>query len=128
MNYKYVLALQSFLVFITFLLLTFSPGLIPSQFGIKGYTANMYVLGYTIAASELALAYLAFSAFSFTDLKVLKIVARFFIIFHATVGLYCIYGCRIGIFSAAILPNIVLRVFAVWLHSYYGFLKNFKMN
>lgn len=121
-NLRILLIFHAAATFAAAVVLIAAPELIPGAVGIR-VEAGAYLICYLLAAAELSIAVLSWSARTLTDAKALRIIVITFIVLHAASGVLEIYAFSAQGLSAAIWSNIVLRAVMVFLLTYFGFYK-----
>jgi hypothetical protein len=122
MNLKRLFLIQAVATFGTFLLIFINPIAIPQSLGLQMHP-DLYILMYLIVANELAIAFLSFSFRKIDDKKYLILVSSFFMIFHLTTAIACIYAIYKGA-PNQLLANIIFRILMVGVLYYYGIHQN----
>lgn len=121
MTLQRLFRLQSVLTFATFMVLVISPTTIPASLGIQ-LKADHYFLSYSIAAAELAIAYLSLAGSHLHDDQSLRLIARFFLVFHATIGVFALYTVGQG-GSGSLMGNAIFRFVIAAVFYYYGIVR-----
>ena len=121
-NLRILLIFHAAVTFAAAVVLIAAPELIPGAVGIR-IEVGAYLICYLLAAAELSIAVLSWSARTLTDAKALRIIVITFIVLHAASGVLEIYAFSAQGLSAAIWGNIVLRAVMVFLFTYFGFYK-----
>lgn len=111
MMLRVVLAVHAVLTFAAGVVLVVAPAAIPATVGIT-IEPSAYLLCYLLAAAELGIAALSWSARSISDARALRAILVSFVVMHAATGVLEIYAFTRGL-GAAIWANVALRVVVV---------------
>lgn len=112
-----LLIVHGFITLAAGIVLTVSPGLIPSAVGID-LEPDADTVAYLLAGAEFGLAVLSFGASRLTDRRALRIIVWSFIVFHGSSGVLEIYACAQGV-SVKILGNVAARAGIIALFAYF---------
>ena len=115
---KTLLLLHAIITFAAAIVLIAAPDWIPSAVDIA-LVPSQYLLSYFLAAAELAMAYLSYSARNFKEAPAIKSVILTLLLFHASTGILELYAFISGA-SAKIIGNILVRMIVVCLLYYFG--------
>jgi hypothetical protein len=118
---KALFTVHSIVTFAASILLIVAPALIPGTVNIV-LSSHQYLLCYFLAAAEIGIAYLSFSAGKIEDGYSLRTICSTFIVFHISTAGLEIAALTQGL-SANIVPNVILRIIISVLFWYYGIYK-----
>jgi hypothetical protein len=112
------LAIHAVLTLAAGVVLVVVPAAIPGTVGITVEPAA-YLLCYLLAATELGVGALSWSARGITDARALRAILVSFVVMHAATGILEIYAFTRGL-DAAIWANVALRVVVVAVFGYFA--------
>ena len=117
-----LLLFHAFITLAAGIVLIVNPGVIPETINIH-LDKNQYLICYLLGASEIAMAFLSFSARQLKDIKAIRLISMTFILFHLLTALVELLALLEGT-DKLIIANILVRIMVVTLFYYYGLHKS----